>query len=88
MWGLDMRAAWVAFAVGVVALAGGAWMTLEAKAATPTTTAPAPAGRFEIIHSPHLERDTQLLDTYTGRSWVLVEKTGGGMGWEEVTRLQ
>ena len=38
--------------------------------------APLPTGRFAIVHSPHVERDTQLLDTWTGQSWLLVEAPG------------
>lgn len=29
-------------------------------------------GRWAIVHSPHVERDTILLDTATGDSWGLV----------------
>jgi hypothetical protein len=31
-----------------------------------------PIGRFTIIHSPLVERDTVLLDTTTGDTWMLV----------------
>ena len=39
---------------------------------------PAPVaavGRYAIIHSPHIQADTVLLDTATGRTWQLV-RTG------------
>jgi len=33
-----------------------------------------PVGRFTIVHSPHIQRDTMLLDTATGETWELVTK--------------
>jgi len=45
---------------------------------------PSPTGRFTIVHSPHLERDTQLLDTWTGQTWVLTETKEGGLSWESM----
>lgn len=32
--------------------------------------------RYTIVHSPHIERDTQLLDTATGDTWVFVQIEG------------
>jgi hypothetical protein len=29
-------------------------------------------GRYTIVHSPHIQRDTVLLDTVTGQTWQLV----------------
>jgi hypothetical protein len=34
-------------------------------------------GRYTIIHNPNGERDSELLDTVTGRSWKLIEAEGG-----------
>lgn len=28
-------------------------------------------GRYVVVHSPHVQRDTILLDTATGRTWQL-----------------
>ena len=48
-----------------------------------------PIGRYTIIHSPEVERDTMLLDTATGRTWQLVQVGSGDNGalaWEAVNR--
>jgi hypothetical protein len=45
-------------------------------------------GRFVIVHSPHLEVDTMLLDTVTGRSWQLVNvgsDKNQELAWQPVT---
>lgn len=45
------------------------------------------AGRFTIIHSPHIQRDTMLLDTATGETWQLVTKgksEDSALTWERV----
>lgn len=42
-------------------------------------------GRYTIIHSPEVERDTMLLDTATGDTWQLVNLGKGdksGLGWQ------
>jgi hypothetical protein len=47
-------------------------------------------GRYTIIHSPQVERDTMLLDTVTGDAWQLVSmgKTDdAGMGWQFVGKI-
>ena len=47
-------------------------------------------GRYVIIHSPIVERDTMLLDTVTGRTWQLVEETDlndGPLAWSPVPQL-
>ena len=31
------------------------------------------SGRYVIVHSPHIQRDTVLLDTLTGKTWQLQE---------------
>ena len=50
--------------------------------------ASAPANqRYVIVHSPHLQRDTQMLDTATGRTWLLVEDADKNLVWEERERL-
>lgn len=47
-------------------------------------------GRYTIIHSPQVERDTMLIDTATGKTWQLV-KTGktddDSLAWQEVNRI-
>ena len=51
-----------------------------------------PVGRFTIVHSPHVRRDTMLLDTATGVTWLWVSQTSGasssaneGMGtWQQI----
>lgn len=32
-------------------------------------------GRYVIVHSPHLQSDTVLLDTLTGKTWQLQKDT-------------
>ena len=52
---------------------------------SPAAVVPPPINRFVIVHSPHVERDTVLLDTVTGRAWTLVSYTdleGDPMVWE------
>lgn len=46
------------------------------------------SGRFVIVHSPHVQRDTILLDTMTGKTWTLVSITsrGGAELWEPMAR--
>lgn len=47
-------------------------------------------GRYTIIHSPHIEKDTMLLDTVTGQTWRLVvvtDSVGDPNAWEPVYRL-
>lgn len=48
--------------------------------------APLPVGRYTIIHSPHLQSDTVLLDTSTGTSWQMVSSTprdpDGTLSWQ------
>jgi hypothetical protein len=33
------------------------------------------SGRYVIVHSPHVQRDTVLLDTVTGKTWQLQSHT-------------
>lgn len=74
-------------ALAALMLAGGA------RAAEPYRPAPEPAarpGRYIVVHSPHVERDTILLDTETGRTWVLTSFTdyqNGPSGWVPMPRL-
>jgi hypothetical protein len=47
-------------------------------------------GRYTITHSPHVQRDTMLLDTATGRTWNLVTFNKGPdtrYGWEPVAKI-
>lgn len=30
-------------------------------------------GQFQVVYSPHVARDTFLVDTNTGKTWVLTE---------------
>lgn len=48
------------------------------------------AGRFVIDHSPHVERDTILLDTATGQTWYesnVTDLTNEPMVWEPAHQL-
>jgi hypothetical protein len=47
-------------------------------------------GRYIIVHSPHIQRDTVLLDTVTGKTWVMVTITGREgepVVWDPMYRL-
>lgn len=57
--------------------------------ATPSMP-PSEVGRFVIVHSPHIQRDTVLLDTETGQTWILVQLTDVNdepAEWEPMFRL-
>jgi len=46
-------------------------------------------GRYVVVHSPHVERDTILLDTVTGKTWQLTQYTflkDDPVGWEPMAR--
>jgi hypothetical protein len=44
-----------------------------------------PVGRFQIVFSPHLRKDTYLLDTETGRVWVSYgDKNGDTAGFQQI----
>jgi hypothetical protein len=45
-------------------------------------------GRYVIVHSPHVQRDTVLLDTTTGKTWQLTEDTSrdSAVYWEPLAR--
>jgi hypothetical protein len=65
--------------------------TVPTNAVAETATPPASvvAGRYTIIHSPLLERDTMLLDTATGRTWQLVNNGPADqevLQWQPVAR--
>lgn len=50
---------------------------------------PAQVGRYAIVHSPHIQRDTILLDTATGRTWQQVvynDLENHPVGWEPMAR--
>lgn len=59
--------------------------------ASPPVQVPAPEiGRFTIIHSPQVERDTMLVDTVTGQTWQLVSMTafkGDPLAWQPVPQV-
>jgi hypothetical protein len=47
-------------------------------------------GRYVIVHSPHIQRDTMLLDTVTGQTWQMVQFSdlkGEPVAWQRVTKL-
>ena len=44
-------------------------------------------GRYVIVHSPHVERDTVLLDTATGKSWTMVNnESRDALIWRPLAR--
>jgi hypothetical protein len=54
-----------------------------------TPPATSQVGRFVIVHSPQIERDTVLLDTVTGKTWTQVELTDleeSPTAWEPMAR--
>lgn len=66
----------------------GGPLALDTPASTPATAQP--VGRFQIFHSPHVERDTFMLDTATGKSWQLVrngKSEDAPLTWEAVGPL-
>lgn len=45
------------------------------------------AGRFVIVHSPHIQSDTVLLDTATGKTWQQVQDSSrSAVYWEPMAR--
>jgi hypothetical protein len=56
----------------------------------PVVQKPSEVGRYVIVHSPQVERDTMLLDTVTGRTWQLQTLTylvSDPLAWEPVPQL-
>lgn len=54
----------------------------------PDAPEPSDVGRWVIVHSPHIESDTMLLDTATGRTWQLVNAgtvKDQELDWQPVT---
>ena len=44
-------------------------------------------GRYVIVHSPHVESDTVLLDTATGKSWAMVnDELRNAIIWRPLAR--
>ena len=44
-------------------------------------------GRYVIVHSPHIQRDTVLLDTATGKTWQLRNDPATGEDyWDPLAR--
>jgi hypothetical protein len=60
--------------------------TIEEPPKPAAVTVAVPVGRYQIIHSPHLEKDTMLLDTATGQTWQLTEDPQSGLWWKALTR--
>lgn len=57
---------------------------------TPAPTPPSEVGRYVIVHSPHIESDTVLLDTETGLTWQLEQLTdlkGEPTVWMPMNRM-
>lgn len=47
------------------------------------------SGRYVIVHSPHVQRDTVLLDTATGKTWILTQdssREGEPYAWVPLAR--
>lgn len=47
------------------------------------------SGRYVIVHSPHLQSDTVLLDTATGKTWALTKdssRVGDPIAWDPMAR--
>ncbi len=70
----------------LVLLAAACVAGCSAKAAPQVSSGPSAVGRYTIIHSPQLERDTFLLDTATGNSWQLTESKEGTLVWQASSR--
>lgn len=61
-----------------------------APAVQPPPTPPSEIGRYQIIFSPHVERDTFMLDTQTGKIWQLTQYTdlnGQPTVWQYMDRI-
>jgi len=46
-------------------------------------------GRYIIVHSPHVQTDTVLLDTTTGKTWRLTQdssRAGEAVAWVPMAR--
>lgn len=57
--------------------------------AADTSSKPPEIGRYVIVHSPHNQRDTVLLDTATGKTWqqvVFTDLENEPTGWEPLAR--
>ena len=73
---------WLLASVFVISLSAPSW------AAGPM--APSQTGRYVIVHSPQNERDTMLLDTQTGRTWIrktITNLTGDPFIWEPIVQV-
>lgn len=58
--------------------------------AAPSQPIPFSAGRYAVIQNPNSPRNTILLDTSTGRSWLLQEyssRDGEPLVWNPILRL-
>ncbi len=76
----------VTFLVASLAVAGCNDQPKKAESApTPAVATQLSIGRYVIVHSPQVERDTILLDTMTGKTWQQVEFSDlqdGPSGWD------
>lgn len=54
----------------------------------PTTTSAISNGRFEVVQSSIMARDTFRLDRFTGRLWQLVENQDKDVLWEEMVVVE
>lgn len=73
-------------------IVGGCDQQAEKTAVSPPATRSTPTtevGRYVIVHSPQIERDTVLLDTATGKTWQQVTWTdlqNNPTGWTAMAR--
>ena len=79
-----------AVSVGSLALAGCSQPGRTANTERVETVKPSSeVGRYTIVHSPHMQRDTILLDTVTGRTWQQVtynDLKGDPTAWDPLYR--
>jgi hypothetical protein len=96
---------WAALIAGAVALGTAACSRQQGALASSATTPAAPAavdapagapdvpevsGRFVVVHSPQVERDTVLLDTATGRTWTesqITDVKGDPLVWVPMPQM-
>ena len=81
-----MRIAIIGAAASVVFLSGCGPASTNSTASTP----PSEIGRYVIVHSSQVERDTILLDTVTGKTWsrvVVTDLQDEPAAWEAMPQL-
>jgi hypothetical protein len=77
-----------AVALGIAGLAcvGATVVSLQDHAAAQTASVHVgQPGRYQIVHSPHIQKNTMLLDTETGRTWSLGVDKDENYTWEPDT---